>query len=660
LIDANTRQTLTATTIQAAGSTATLTANPSALPAGVLATTNLTWSAPSSASVEIHIGSSSGTLFAEGGASGSAATGKWATAGMIFYLIDANTRQTLTATTIQAAGSTATLTANPGALPAGVLATTNLTWSAPSSASVEIHVGSSSGTLFAQGGSSGSAATGKWATAGMIFYLIDSSTRKLLASVTLASLSNMVTWSQQTELTASDGAAGDFFEVTSVDGNVAVVGAPKALNGNPAQGAAYVFAKIGGTWVQQAKLTEPDWAAYDRFGSSISVSGNTVVVGAWGKTVNGNNAQGAAYVFVQSAGNWVLQARLTASDGAALDNFGNSVSVSGDTIVVGASSVANGGPGAAYVFVESGGTWGQQAKLTASDEIAWDTFGSSVSVSGNTVVVGAMNKWVDGNENQGAAYVFVRSGGTWAQQAELTASDGAVWDNFGYSVSVSGNTIVVGEQGAVVNSKATQGAAYVFVASGGTWMEQAKLAAADGTTDFGGPVSVSGDTVVVGAPGTVIDGRSVGQGAVYVFGESGKTWAQFAKLTASDGTAGDLFGISVSVSGGTVLAAPALKAVNGNVDQGAVYVFQSNFSANPSTLPTGVLGTTVLTWNVGGSTAVEIHVDSPSGPLFVEGGSSGSAATGAWATAGTIFYLIDANTQQALAYITIGSSGGPQ
>jgi hypothetical protein len=230
-------------------------------------------------------------------------------------------------------------------------------------------------------------------------------------------------------------------------------------------------------FVQQAELTASDGAAGDQFGFSIALSGdgNTAVVGAFGHTVNGNVYQGAAYVFTNSGGNWSQQAELSASDGAAGDWFGDSVALSGDgnTAVLGASGHAVNGnqiQGAAYVFTNSAGSWSQQAELTASDGVYDDEFGISVALSsdGNTALVGALFHTVNGNTNyQGAAYVFTNSAGSWSQQQELTASDGAGGDLFGNSVTLSsdGNTALAGAPYHTVNGNANQGAAYTFVNS---------------------------------------------------------------------------------------------------------------------------------------------------------------------------------------------------
>jgi hypothetical protein len=384
-------------------------------------------------------------------------------------------------------------------------------------------------------------------------------------------------WTQQAELTASDGQGEDGLGYSvAVSGSAIVVGAPIHPYSPPNQGpgAAYLFVQSGGTWSQQAELTASDGVAGDQFGSSVAMDGSTIVVGAPLHAIGSNQipGQGAAYVFVQSGGTWTQQTELTASDGASWDFFGNSIAVNGSTVVVGAVyhkalGINEPGPGAAYVFVANGGTWSQQAELTASDGFSDELFGASVGVSGSTAIVGATRQTVGMNVNQGAAYVFVQSGGTWSQQAELTAAEGTAYDSFGASVAVSSNTALVGAP--------LQGAAYVFVNTGGTWSEQAQLTVPGGTQNqFGTCVAVSGSTAVVGANGQTV-GSNVSQGAAYVFVQSGGTWSQQAELTASDGAQIDLFGMSVAVSGSTVVVGSAGHKVGSNLAQGAAYVFGS-------------------------------------------------------------------------------------
>ena len=344
---------------------------------------------------------------------------------------------------------------------------------------------------------------------------------------------------QKAELTASDGAADSLFgSSVSISGGTVVVGAAWAMVGSNNQGAAYVFTEPASGWAnmtQTAKLTASDGAA-DDFGQSVSISVGTVVVGADWTTVGSNSYQGAAYVFTEPASGWTNMtqtAKLTASDGAPYDRFGYSVSTSGNTVVVGSPGplstayAGNSSPGAVYVFAEPGSGWAtmtQTAKLTASDGAARDAFGDSVSISGSTVAVGAGQYSQGRCTGPGAAYVFTEPGSGWVtmtQTAKLTASDGTANAVFGDSVSISGNTVVAGEAYTSSGANGEQGAAYVFTEPSSGWVtmtQTAKLTAFDdlGGDGFGWSVSISGGTVVVGASATKVN-ANYDQGMAYVF-----------------------------------------------------------------------------------------------------------------------------------------------
>ncbi len=401
------------------------------------------------------------------------------------------------------------------------------------------------------------------------------------------------TFTQQQKLEAADAAEGDRFgESVAISGETVVVGA-RDDDGTAGieQGSAYVFVRSGGVWSQQQKLEATDAAAGDSFGGSVSISGETVVVGARADSGAAGN-QGSAYVFVRSGGVWSQQQKLEASDAAENDQFGTSVAISGETVVVGASQddgVAGGAQGSAYVFVRSAGVWSQQQKLEASDAAANDEFGFSVAISGEAIVVGARFDSGATGPDQGSAYVFVRSGGVWSQQQKLLAADAEGDDEFGFSVAISGEAIVVGarfDSGAVGS---TQGSAYVFVRSGGIWNQQQKLEATDpvGGDRFGFSVAISGETIVVG----VRDDSGAaggGQGSAYVFVRSGGVWSQQQKLEASDAAANDQLGNSVAISGETiVVGAPSDDGAAGS-NQGSAYVFAADtcgITINPPTLP---------------------------------------------------------------------------
>jgi hypothetical protein len=227
----------------------------------------------------------------------------------------------------------------------------------------------------------------------------------------------------------------------AVSGDTAVVGARQdRVGSNDYQGSAYVFIRTGNNWTQQAQLTAADGATRDFFGHSVAISGDTVVVGAYGADVGANQDQGSAYVFTRGGNGWTQQQELSDSQGAADDRFGTSVAIDGDTVVVGATGhevFTMGRVGTAYVFTRNGTTWSQQSEFTGWDGAPNDSFGSSVAISGEMAVVGASRHQVGSNAGQGAAYVFARSGSNWSGQVKLTAGDGAENDWFGDSVAIS-------------------------------------------------------------------------------------------------------------------------------------------------------------------------------------------------------------------------------
>ena len=230
---------------------------------------------------------------------------------------------------------------------------------------------------------------------------------------------------------------------------------------------------------EQAKLNANDGEANDYFGYSVSVDGDTAVIGAYRDNYDAGSDFGSVYVFTRSGGTWTQQAKLNATDGATNDFFGISVAVDGDTVVIGTPNDDAVGldSGSAYVFTRSGTTWTQQAKLNATDGAAGDLFGYSVAIDGDTAVIGAHGDDYLPTSYSGSAYVFTRNGTTWTQQAKINANDVAANnDYFGYSVAVDDNTTVIG---APYDGGDDAGSAYVFIRSGTAWIQQAKLKATD-------------------------------------------------------------------------------------------------------------------------------------------------------------------------------------
>lgn len=380
------------------------------------------------------------------------------------------------------------------------------------------------------------------------------------------------------KLLASDAGTDDEFGFSvSVSGDTALIGAYWDDDAGSQAGAAYVFVRSGSTWTQQAKLTASDAGAGDQFGFSVSIDGDTALIGADHEDHTGGADAGAAYVFVRMDGVWSQQARLTAPDAAAADLFGWSVALSGDTAVIGARQDTHAGgnqAGSAYVFTRCSTVWSQQQKLTALDAALDDEFGWSVAISGNTAVIGADNDDHAGGSDAGAAYIFARAGTIWLQTQKLTASDAAAGDLFGWSVAISGDTVVVGARADDNAGGGDAGSAYAFVRSGAVWVQQAMLTASDaGLNDwFGNAVALSDDTAVIGAHFNNDAGSN--SGSAYMFTRSGGVWTQQAKLTASDAATNDEFGKSVAVSGTTALIGSHQDDHAGVTDSGSVYHFE--------------------------------------------------------------------------------------
>ncbi len=393
-------------------------------------------------------------------------------------------------------------------------------------------------------------------------------------------------------ISATDGTSGDYFGVAtalSSNGNTLVVGASnKNINGNSAQGAAYIFTKVNGTWTQQTELIAADGGMNNYYGRAVAINaaGTVVAIGAYGKTVNGNSNQGAVYVYSLIAGVWTLQAEITAIDGSTLSTFGNSLSFDSTGTIMAIGSAlktvgANGLQGTVYIYTESAGVWNQTAEIVASNGANSDYFGICVSLNaaGNILAIGAYNKTIGSNAGQGATYVYVETNGAWAQQAELTAIDGVAGDNFGISVQLNGTgtVLVVGAYTKANGANTSQGAAYVFAYSGGSWAQQSKLLSSDGAVNdwFGQAVAINaaGTIIAIGAMGKVFNGH-VNFGAAYIFIESAGVWAQHAELVPVNGALNGYFGYSVAFddSGDTVAVGGAGMYSQTGVGSGTVSI----------------------------------------------------------------------------------------
>lgn len=428
------------------------------------------------------------------------------------------------------------------------------------------------------------------------------------------------------------GAPGEDSSAKGVDGDQGdgLDPSPRNLLDGFDSGAAYVFWRYGSGWAQQAYLKSTDTAQGDGFGKAVAVSGDTVVVSAPG--THGKQAgvpyRGAVYVFVREGTSWRQQACLKMPGLSGVSSFGGPVAICGDTVVVGvdgesSAPAAAGGQsgdegelmaGAVHVFVRDGGEWRRQARLEASNARYKLHFGTAVAISGNTLIVGAIGDnsaagGVNGDQSDdsalgaGAAYVFVRDGTKWSQQAYLKAPKPREFDRFGTAVAISGDTAVVGAMAAGAASAKRgkkgddrsdnengPGAAFVFVREGDTWSGQASLTPPEfeGGEKFGCSVAICGDRLVVGAQmaGDRTDERRNLAGAAYVFTRKAAIWDRGIRIMASNAERGDQFGGTVAISGGTVAVGAAgedglERGVNGDQNaensgsraSGAAYVF---------------------------------------------------------------------------------------
>lgn len=443
---------------------------------------------------------------------------------------------------------------------------------------------------------------------------------------------------QQAYLKASNTSKNDLFGCSvGISGDTIVVGANQEDSSTsginpvpddlaPAAGAAYVFVRNAGVWTQQAYLKASNPQTLDTFGWSVAISGDTIAVGAYleDSSTTGVNSSpnelasgsGAVYVFTRSGTVWTQQAYIKASNTGSLDYFGQSVALSGDTLVVGAhledssttgvNSISNNSSsdsGAAYVFTRSGTIWSQQAYLKPSNTGSFDYFGWSVGVSGDTIVVGAYEEDSsttginstpnESGFNSGAAYVFTRSGATWTQQAYLKPNNTSNFDRFGYSVAVSGERIAVGSWGEdssttganpLQNDSAVDtGAVYIFARAGGVWSQEAFLkgynlgAPFNAQSRLGWAVAISGDAVVAGA---------FNEERAYLFTRVNGIWVQQAIWRGANIDLGDFdnYGSAVAISGDTAVVGAegedsSSVGVNSTPDinantAGAAYVFQ--------------------------------------------------------------------------------------
>lgn len=380
----------------------------------------------------------------------------------------------------------------------------------------------------------------------------------------------------ETRLAPNDpAAAARFGSAAALSSDRAVVGAPGADGAASGSGAAYVFRYDGTAWRQEGKLTASDGQEFDLFGRSVAIAGELIVVGANGNDEAGGNA-GAAYVFGFNGTSWEERAKLT-PDATGDTFFGWSVATTGEIIVVGAPYRDSGttNSGAAYVFRNDGGSWVVEQRLSSEapgGAVLSDLFGWSVAATSERVVVGA--------HLDEAAYVYRKGDTGWSEEQRLSSSDGLASGRFGWSVAIGGGRIVVG---AVQNGEAglNAGAAYVFDYDGANWAESAKLLPPSGNgSRFGWSVALEGDSALVGARESAGPNDREESGAVYLFRSGDAGWGDRTEISASDAAPLDHFGEAVALSDGRALVG----APDAGADSaGAAYLYE--FGAGPGPGP---------------------------------------------------------------------------
>jgi len=362
-------------------------------------------------------------------------------------------------------------------------------------------------------------------------------------------------------------------DAVAIDSNRALVGAPKLSK----YGVVYVYDYVGGVW-QETAILEPEGAQIaDRFGLSVSLDGDVVLIGAPNDTDKGNNA-GAAYVFELTGGDWIQKQKLVANDGAAGHNFGWSVSLKSDFALIGTKyDFTVNDPGAAYVFKfnNPNDIWQQRHKLTASDGFVGNRFGSSVSLSATHAFIGTSGD-DDNGTTSGAVYVYSNHG-SWGfpYQTKLLASDGSSGDFFGGNVSAGDDRVLIGARNDDNDGFSQSGSAFVFDFDGTDWSETAKLTASDQDTNnyFGGSVSLKGDLALIGSFGAPSATQS-SPGAVYLY-QLSSGWTEIERFNATDNSANDSFGTAVAMGTDLFIVGDSYDDDNGD-DAGAAYIFGNN------------------------------------------------------------------------------------
>lgn len=457
-----------------------------------------------------------------------------------------------------------------------------------------------------------------------------------------------------------------FGYAVAISDTTALIGAisPTVVsNGKP--GTVYVFTESDGSWNLTGNFRAGDGTDGDEFGSVIVLDGTTAFIGAPDAEVSANNTlpHGAVYVFKESGGTWIQTQKITADDGAYDDLFGTSAAVSGDTLVVGAPGAtinpdAN-HQGAAYIFTNNNGTWTQQQKLAASNGAEYDLFGKSLAIDGATALIGSPYTNVNGYPGFGTAYIFTKANGIWSQKAVLEPNDGMTDDNFSLSLALAGNTALIGAPSGPAQSE--PGAVYVFTNSGGTWLQSQELNASDSTPDdqFGASLALNGDTFVTSAPHITVK-NNFAQGAVYIFSDSSGIWKEEQELFASEGKEFDNIGNAVALSKTAALIGDNEAATS----KGVAYVYGESDLDLADDAPAKVIQgnnytSQVIATNSSSTTspAISISAAVPAGADFVSVNATKGSCNETSGTVNCDFGAISGNGGIESANITFNAIG---
>ncbi len=403
-------------------------------------------------------------------------------------------------------------------------------------------------------------------------------------------LDGMNEWQLEAELYALDAKTNDNFGYSvDISGDTIIVGVPDDDDLGGSSGSAYIYTRSGTTWTQQAKLTASNGAGNHEFGHSVAIDGDTAFVGSYGIST--------VYTFTRSGTTWTEDQIIA---GGTI-KFGYDIDIDGTTSIIGSN-----GDGA-LVYVYDGSDWIFQEDLALDDSETANSYGSAVSISGETVVVGAKEDISSGFSDSGSVYIYTRSAGNWTQQQEITASNAAIDDDFGYSVDIDGDSIIVG---APENDSAgaSEGAAYVFTRSAGVWSEQQILSSSYSGADpkyMGRSVGIVDDLAIAGADHD--DNAGYRTGSVYCYSRSLGLWSLDGLANSSESASFDAFGADIDISGNTAIIGSVEDDASRQLSSASIYIHDgTSWSLEGRLIPDDptVEGTEILSVAMDGDTAV--------------------------------------------------------